>query len=52
MGAEGLSMNTAEIEKEIMDQLKPSDKLKVKIIKIDPGSAKIGLSAKLEAQPS
>lgn len=46
---EGLVFS-GEIEKEIMDQLKPSDKIKVKIIKIDPGSAKIGLSAKLEAQ--
>lgn len=48
---EGLVFS-GEIEKEAMDQLKPSDKIKVKIIKIDPGSAKIGLSAKLEAQAS
>ncbi len=48
---EGLVFS-GEIEKEIMDALKPGDKLKVKIIKIDPGSAKIGLSAKLEVQAS
>jgi small subunit ribosomal protein S1 len=44
---EGLVFS-GEIDKEIMDKLKPADKLKVKIIKIDPGSAKIGLSAKIE----
>ncbi|MFA6280884.1 MAG: S1 RNA-binding domain-containing protein [Candidatus Omnitrophota bacterium] len=48
---EGLVFS-GEIEKEVMDQLKPSDKIKVKIIKIDPGSAKIGLSAKTEQAAS
>jgi small subunit ribosomal protein S1 len=47
---EGLVFS-GEIEKEVMDQLKPLDKIKVKIVKIDPGSAKIGLSAKIE-QPA
>ncbi|MEI8349109.1 MAG: S1 RNA-binding domain-containing protein [Candidatus Omnitrophota bacterium] len=47
---EGLVFS-GEIEKEAMDNAKPKDKLKVKIIKIDPGSAKIGLSAKVD-EPS
>ncbi len=46
---EGLVFS-GEIEEEAMKQLKPGDKLKVKIIKIDPGSAKIGLSTKLEEE--
>lgn len=48
---EGLVFS-GEIEKEAMDQLKPADKIKVKIIKIDPGSAKIGLSAKIDSSES
>jgi small subunit ribosomal protein S1 len=44
---EGLVFS-GEIEEDLMGKLKPGDKLKVKIIKIDPGSAKIGLSAKLD----
>lgn len=44
---EGLVFS-GEINKELMDSLKPGDKLKVKIIKIDPGSAKIGLSANID----
>jgi len=47
---EGLVFS-GEIEKEAMDNAKPKDKLKIKIIKIDPGSAKIGLSAKVD-EPS
>jgi predicted RNA-binding protein with RPS1 domain len=35
-----------------MDSLKPKDKLKVKIIKLDPSAAKIGLSAKIEESAS
>lgn len=46
---EGLVFS-GEIEKEIMDKLTPKEKLKVKIIKIEPGSAKIGLSAKIDGQ--
>jgi small subunit ribosomal protein S1 len=44
---EGLVFS-GEIEKEVMEKLKPKDKLNVKIIKIDTGSAKIGLSAKVD----
>ena len=44
---EGLVFS-GEIEKEAMEKLKPGEKMKVKIIKIDQGSAKIGLSAKLD----
>ena len=44
---EGLVFS-GEIEKEAMDNLKSKDKLRVKIIKLDPGAAKIGLSAKIE----
>lgn len=44
---EGLVFS-GEIEKEQMDKLNPADKLKIKIIKIDPGSAKIGLSTKID----
>ena len=47
---EGLVFS-GEIDKEAMDKLKPKDRLKVKIIKIDPGAAKIGLSAKVD-EPS
>ncbi|MDP2924206.1 MAG: S1 RNA-binding domain-containing protein [Candidatus Omnitrophota bacterium] len=48
---EGLVFS-GEIEKEAMDNLKSKDKLTVKIIKVDPGAAKIGLSAKInEPQP-
>jgi len=45
---EGLVFS-GEIDKEAMEALKPADKIKVKIIKIDPGSAKIGLSARVDA---
>ena len=48
-GLEGLVFS-GEIEKEVMDSLKPGDKLKVKIIKVEPGSAKIGLSAKIDEE--
>ncbi len=44
---EGLVFS-GEIEKDSMDELKSGEKLKVKIIKIDPGSAKIGLSTKMD----
>jgi small subunit ribosomal protein S1 len=44
---EGLVFS-GEIDESLMSTLKPKDKLKVKIIKVDPGSAKIGLSARLE----
>lgn len=46
---EGLVFS-GEIEKEKMDALKPKDPIEVKIIKIDPASAKIGLSAKLDEE--
>jgi len=46
---EGLVFS-GEIEKEAMDQYKPGEKMKVKIIKIDQGSAKIGLSAKINEE--
>ena len=46
---EGLVFS-GEIEKEIMEKLKPGEKIKVKIIKIDQGSAKIGLSAKIDEE--
>lgn len=39
-----------EIDQEIIDSLKPKDKIKVKIIKITPASAKIGLSAKIDEE--
>lgn len=48
---EGLVFS-GEIEKDRMEQLKPGEKLTVKIIKIDPGSAKIGLSAHTEEPPA
>ncbi|UCD15711.1 MAG: S1 RNA-binding domain-containing protein, partial [Candidatus Omnitrophota bacterium] len=44
---EGLVFS-GEIEPQMMEKLNPKDKLEVKIIKIDPGSAKIGLSAKID----
>ena len=47
---EGLVFS-GEIEKEVVDNIKPGDILKVKIIKIDPGSAKIGLSTKIDEEP-
>jgi small subunit ribosomal protein S1 len=47
---EGLVFS-GEIEKELMDSLKPKDRLKVKIIKLDPIAAKIGLSAKIDQPP-
>ncbi|MBN2482895.1 MAG: S1 RNA-binding domain-containing protein [Candidatus Omnitrophica bacterium] len=39
-----------EMEKATMDSLKPRDTIKAKIIKIDPASAKIGLSTKIDEQ--
>ncbi len=45
-GLEGL-VYASEIDKEAISQLKPGDKLKVKIIKVDVEQAKIGLSAKI-----
>ncbi|MCF7908458.1 MAG: S1 RNA-binding domain-containing protein [Candidatus Omnitrophica bacterium] len=47
---EGLVFS-GEVDKDLMTNLKAGDKLKVKIIKIDPGAAKIGLSANTE-EPS
>ncbi len=46
---EGLVFS-GEIEKEAMEKLKAGEKIKVKIIKIDQGSAKIGLSAKIDEE--
>ena len=46
---EGLVFS-GEIEKEVMENLKPGEKMKVKVIKIDQGSAKIGLSAKINEE--
>ena len=43
---EGL-VYASEIDKETVAQLKPGDKFKVKIIKVDVEQAKIGLSAKI-----
>lgn len=43
---EGL-IYSSEIEKEKVSQLKPGDKIKVKVIKVDVEQAKIGLSAKI-----
>jgi len=43
---EGL-VYASEIDKETVSQLKPKDKFKVKIIKVDVEQAKIGLSAKI-----
>ncbi|MCX5705647.1 MAG: 30S ribosomal protein S1 [Candidatus Omnitrophica bacterium] len=42
---EGL-VYSSEIDREIVAQLKPGDKLKVKVIKVDVEQAKIGLSAR------
>ncbi|HIE35663.1 MAG TPA: S1 RNA-binding domain-containing protein [Candidatus Omnitrophica bacterium] len=39
-----------EIDKELMEKLKVKDKLKVKIIKVDSESAKIGLSTKIDEE--
>lgn len=44
---EGL-IYSSQIDKEKMEKIKAGDKLKVKIIKVDPGSAKIGLSLEEE----
>ncbi len=44
---EGLIFS-GEIEKGVMESLKPHDKIKAKIIKIEPHSAKIGLSARID----
>lgn len=44
---EGLVFS-GEIDKEMIEALKPMDKLRVKIIKMDPASIKIGLSARLD----
>ena len=43
---EGL-VYASEIEKDIASGLKPGDKIKVKVIKVDVEQAKIGLSAKI-----
>ena len=43
---EGLVFS-GEVDKDLMASLKNGDKLKVKVIKIDPGAAKIGLSANI-----
>jgi len=43
---EGL-IYSSEIDKEKISQLKPGDKIKVKVIKVDVEQAKIGLSAKI-----
>jgi ribosomal protein S1 len=43
---EGL-VYSSEIDKEQASGLKPGDKLKVKVIKVDVEQAKIGLSAKI-----
>ena len=42
---EGL-VYSSEIDREVVAQLKPGDKLKVKVIKVDVEQAKIGLSAR------
>ncbi len=44
---EGL-ISTAEIEKEKLDQLKPADSLKVKVLKVDTEAGKFILTAKTE----
>jgi len=44
---EGLVFS-GEIDKDHMQSLKSGDKLKVKVIKIDPDAVKIGLSAKID----
>ncbi|MFH1655595.1 MAG: 30S ribosomal protein S1 [Candidatus Omnitrophota bacterium] len=46
-GLEGL-VYSSEIEKEVLEKIKPGDKLKVKVIKVDVDQMKIGLSAKVE----
>ena len=46
---EGLVFS-GEIEEEKMNSLQPGDKLKVKVIKITPASAKIGLSARIDEE--
>ena len=43
---EGL-IYSSEIDKETLEKLKPSDKIKVKVIKVDVEQAKIGLSARI-----
>jgi small subunit ribosomal protein S1 len=48
---EGLVFS-GEIDKEAIQSLKPQDNLQVKVIKIDPESAKIGLSAKIDEETS
>lgn len=50
-GLEGLVFS-GEIDKDTVDKLSAGSELKVKIIKIDPGSSKIGLSAKIEQEAS
>lgn len=45
---EGLVFS-GEIEQAVIDSLQANSKLKVKVIKIDPGTAKIGLSANVDA---
>ncbi len=48
---EGLVFS-GEIESEKMNALQPGEKLNVKVIKMTPASAKIGLSAKLDDEPT
>jgi small subunit ribosomal protein S1 len=43
---EGL-IYSSEIDKEKISQLKPQDKIEVKVIKVDVEQAKIGLTAKI-----
>ena len=43
---EGL-IYSSEIDKETVANLKPGDKIKVKVIKVDVEQAKIGLTARL-----
>jgi len=46
---EGLIFSS-EIDKDTLSNLKPKDKIKAKILKIDPKTAKIGLSAKINEE--
>ncbi len=50
-GVEGL-LFAGEIDKDKLESLQPQDKITVKVIKIDPTSAKIGLSARIDEQDS
>jgi len=46
---EGLIFSS-EIDKEALSNIKPKDKLKAKILKIDPKTAKVGLSTKIDEE--